>query len=710
MIIKKKLLLIAMVFISVLALCGSAAAVDSQNMIPSSPNLQSLNDSSYNSTNTTVNQPSVNQTGAAPANQPLAPTNPQPASYEGVATPVNIQGYWINNGPDEIKNINITALKNAGITDIFVITNKQNPAGTLQPFINAFAGSGIRVHAWITCFKDQNGTWFDPGQNPALIDQLVNNLISIATNYNVDGIHLDYVRYPGTAYQYPNATETVTSFAQRVYNAIQNINSQQIPGKHQILLSAALMPETDKNAYYYGQDYGQLAPYLDFLVPMIYKGNYNQNTSWIGTTTQYIVQHAGGKPVVAGIQTYRSDSNPLPIPASELNADIKAALDNGSSGYVLFKYGLVDSSIPGIPNYQNAALSQITAAAATVKNYIETNQQLPSTVTIGTVQVKMSAFLHLLLTSSTNINHGNTGPVSLIDFREPLNPSESLNSGNIVKSEYLSIALSTQNFMDVNGMAPNYATSTLGKIRYETLIYMYSRILNYYGVNHVLPNYVSVKPWFSPLLVISADPAGSATGVSTTSPISITFNKNILAGPNFAGIYIKNLSSGNLVSIASKTMSGNTLTIKQTNPRLYNTTYHVYLPAGAVKDSAGNNLVQAYSYNFTTQTADTTAPKVTSTNPASNATGFSLTAPITITFSENILAGANFPGIYIKNLTTGKIVSIASKTISGNTLTIKMTSSRLSKNTYQVYIPAGAVGDAAGNSLAAPYTFQFKTA
>jgi hypothetical protein len=137
---------------------------------------------------------------------------------------------------------------------------------------------------------------------------------------------------------------------QNIYYSIQKINNQKIFGKHQILLSADLMPECDKNAYYYGQDYSKLAPYLNFLVPMIYKGNYNQNTAWIGTTTHYIVVHAMGKPVVAGIQTYLSDTNPTPLPANELYNDIITAINNGSSGYVLFKYGLVDSTIQKFPS------------------------------------------------------------------------------------------------------------------------------------------------------------------------------------------------------------------------------------------------------------------------------------------------------------------------------------------------------------------------
>ncbi len=122
-------------------------------------------------------------------------------------------------------------------------------------------------------------------------------------------------------------------------------------------------------------------------------------------------------------------------------------------------------------------------------------------------------------------------------------------------------------------------------------------------------------------------------------------------------------------------------------------------------DLAGNKS-PIYSQTYT---IDKVAPKVSSTSPTNNAIKVSLTAPITIKFSKNIVAGANYSKIYIKNMTTGQIVGIT-QSISGNTLTIKMTKSRLHGNTYQVYIPTAGVKDNAGNNLAAAYTFKFKTA
>ena len=213
--------------------------------------------------------------------------------------------------------LNIDEIEKAGITDIFIKSNLINTPtyqNVLTALSNKLQDTNIRIHAWITCFKDSNGNWVDPAnttQRAFLLDK-INNIVR---NYNIDGIHLDYVRYSGVgnnaAYNYPNATTTITSFVKDVYNLVKSINSKTT-------VSAAVMPEGAKNAYYYGQDYSQLANYLDFLVPMIYKGNYGEDTAWIGTTTKYIVDHSNGKPVISGLQTYRSDNDMTEIPAAEL--------------------------------------------------------------------------------------------------------------------------------------------------------------------------------------------------------------------------------------------------------------------------------------------------------------------------------------------------------------------------------------------------------
>ena len=400
----------------------------------------------------------------------------------------NISGIWLK--AEDAGNITVSELKNANITDIFVKTNLISVPTyqtILGNIINKFQNSGIRIHAWITCFKDANGNWIDPA-NTTQRTLLLNSITNIVKNYNINGIFLDYVRYSGVgnnaAYNNPNATATITSFVSDVKKIIQ-------ANKPKTALSAALMPEGANNAYYYGQDYAKLAPYLDFLVPMIYKGNYGQNTSWIGTTTKYIVDHAGGKPVIAGLQTYISDYDTTLLNSNELNQDIKSATDNGASGYVLFRYGMISQDFLKPPSF---TISQIKDAAARIKAYIETNKALPNFVTIGTAQVKMSDFLKLMTTSLIQLNSGKTTPITLKNVFAPQSSIESYTSGDINKAGYLDIANRINVFIDANGIAPSYATTTLGKISYESLIYMFAKILNFSNTNNALPSYVSMNP------------------------------------------------------------------------------------------------------------------------------------------------------------------------------------------------------------------------
>ncbi len=116
---------------------------------------------------------------------------------------------------------------------------------------------------------------------------------------------------------------------------------------------------------------------------------------------------------------------------------------------------------------------------------------------------------------------------------------------------------------------------------------------------------------------------------------------------------------------------------------------------------------QKLSFGGTTYN-DIIPPKIITTKPLTNSNHLSLTSPIKIKFSEKISKGTKFSKIYIKNLNTNKIAKSTVTSLSGNTLTIKMTRSRLSLNTYRVYIPAGAVKDAAGNKNTG-YVLKFKT-
>ena len=202
-----------------------------------------------------------------------------------------------------------------------------------------------------------------------------------------------------------------------------------------------------------------------------------------------------------------------------------------------------------------------------------------------------------------------------------------------------------------------------------------------------------------------------------------------LAGNGLETAFISSFTVDTIPPVVTATptsgLSNNTIGVtisSESNAKIYyrinSGSWHTFTGSGKVViSSAGTNKLEFYAVDAAgnpsahktyTYTIDKTAPKVILTYPKSGATGVSRTAAISIKFSENIKASINWSKIYIKNLKTGKLVSI-SKSISGNILKIKMSSKRYAYNWYQVYIPKSAVKDSAGNNLTTVYKFNFKT-
>ncbi len=223
---------------------------------------------------------------------------------------------------------------------------------------------------------------------------------------------------------------------------------------------------------------------------------------------------------------------------------------------------------------------------------------------------------------------------------------------------------------------------------------------NTYGLSNGNNSLTVNSPFIN---VTSFSPLPNAV-VALNTPVVIKFSENITAGAGYDLIYIINVFTG-VVSPITKSISGDTLTITPSG-MAYGTLYFVYVPTNGVTTLDGKNLSAPFSYQFQT-VQDPTPPKVTSTVPVDNAVNVSISSAITIYYSKNVLASVNYSQIYVKNLKTGKKVSIT-KSISGNKLIIRTSSSRSHKTNYQVYIPASALKGSNGSNVS-KYSFTFKT-
>ena len=245
----------------------------------------------------------------------------------------NQNSIWVRG--EDMYNINLNTLKKSNVKNIFLHTYALDVFGKnkVKNFIAKSNKYGIKVHLWMQCFY--NGDWINPltcGQ------KYLNKIISRAKSYakipGLAGIHFDYLRFGGNAYEYKGATEKISSFTRDITNAIVEVNGG-------LILSAAIMPEKE-DIYYYGQDPNTLGKYLDVLVPMVYIGNYHQTYKWIGTMTKYFKANSDTAKVCIGLQTYKSDSNPVPVSVTKLAKQVNAAYDNGGDGIALFRLGLTN--------------------------------------------------------------------------------------------------------------------------------------------------------------------------------------------------------------------------------------------------------------------------------------------------------------------------------------------------------------------------------
>ena len=245
-------------------------------------------------------------------------------------------GYWM--WASGIKSVNLKTLKAKGTKHLFLNSYAFDLYGKkkVTSWIAKANKYGMKVHIWIQIFYE--GKWIKPIKKDGSINYgMINKKISKAIYYSkikgVAGIHMDYVRFGGTAHKYDNSVKAVNYFVKKVCVEVRKVRPNCI-------ISAAVMPEPDTNKYYYGQDIPSMTKYLDVIIPMAYKGNYGKNTAWLKIVTKKLVSQSNGALVWTGLQAYKSDSNVKKLSHSQLLKDAKASMSGGAKGVVLFRIGV----------------------------------------------------------------------------------------------------------------------------------------------------------------------------------------------------------------------------------------------------------------------------------------------------------------------------------------------------------------------------------
>jgi uncharacterized lipoprotein YddW (UPF0748 family) len=193
--------------------------------------------------------------------------------------------------------------------------------------------------------------WASPA-NPIVQSHILSVAVDLAARYQIDGLHLDLVRYSGSNYSSDPATRQAFSEAlkisptlvftawrpqfqrDQVSGLVARIYSATTALKPDLLVSAAVwFSYTDGYNNYYQDSKGWLANgNIDANVPMLYSSDIlNDLPAWTARAQGFIAD-SYGRYVFPGISADYSDVN-------QITDRIEAARSFGAKGVVLFSYG-----------------------------------------------------------------------------------------------------------------------------------------------------------------------------------------------------------------------------------------------------------------------------------------------------------------------------------------------------------------------------------
>lgn len=200
--------------------------------------------------------------------------------------------------------------------------------------------------------------WLNPA-HPANVDLLLAGLHEVATNYDIDGLHLDYIRYPNRAacfspytrrrfeessgrpvrhwpadVQAGGAREAeFRQFRIRVISAVvERIHDEIRPAHPDLKLSAAVWGGYPDILSSIAQDWPTWLQrgWLDYVVPM----NYFNDAAQFRHLTQTQLQLPGTQGrIIPGIGVTSSESQ---LPPDQAILQINHARELGAPGWVLF--------------------------------------------------------------------------------------------------------------------------------------------------------------------------------------------------------------------------------------------------------------------------------------------------------------------------------------------------------------------------------------
>ncbi|MDO9578326.1 MAG: family 10 glycosylhydrolase [Candidatus Cloacimonadales bacterium] len=195
-------------------------------------------------------------------------------------------------------------------------------------------------------YQEDMGAFLDPGI-PEVQDYTLNVILDVVANYAIDGIHLDYIRYPGTYFgfnelakktfkaevKYQDANswqqwklDQVTRFVAKVSQSAKEISPE-------IRVSAAVFSDADEAHEKYSQDW---MFWLDKgYIDEAYTMSYTTSTKRLEQDLTFLKNYKLNDKIVIGLRAWENGNS---YPAGKIKEKIKVIGKLDYAGFALFSY------------------------------------------------------------------------------------------------------------------------------------------------------------------------------------------------------------------------------------------------------------------------------------------------------------------------------------------------------------------------------------
>ncbi len=219
-------------------------------------------------------------------------------------------------------------------------------------------------------------------------------------------------------------------------------------------------------------------------------------------------------------------------------------------------------------------------------------------------------------------------------------------------------------------------------------------------------------PDTTPPTISSVAPLDGASGVLVMANISATFNEAVAPGTINAGSFELRDPGNNVIAAAVTYDPGTRTAVLNPADSLAPSTVYTARITTAVTDVAGNPLEVEYTWSFTTEAPDATAPVVSSVKPVDGVSRLRLATKATVYFNEAMdPASISASAMELRDGANNLVAAAVTYDSPTNSAVLDPDADLNYATTYTVTVFGGASGvkDISQNPMAANYTWSFST-